>query len=76
MPRSQRSPVHQAEVEELCAVIEDIIEWEDSGHETDWSVYPYEYRRLVREWRHAEREVQRIRDHRFAAYIKAQFKEQ
>lgn len=52
------------ELEELVSEIQSIIEWEDGGHVTDWSCYPFGHAQLVTIWRKAERHVERLQQSR------------
>ena len=62
------------ELEDLFDEIEDIIEWENGGFVTDWTVYPFEVRYLVRIWRNCELEIKRLQASWLHAYIKAKCK--
>lgn len=64
------------ELEELFDEIADIVKWQKAGSETDWSHYPYEYRRLMRVWDEAEREIAAIQQMRWQIFLKSKFKEQ
>lgn len=57
------------EVAELVEEIEDIIEWEDAGHVTDWSCYGFAHARLATVWRKAERYVERRQHGRMQSFL-------
>lgn len=59
-----------SEEQDLADLIEDIVDWEDAGFETDWSEYDFEICRLARYWRQCEREIERLHTGRFQAVIK------
>lgn len=50
------------DVEDLIDEIADIINWENAGFTTDWSVYPFEYQILNVVWRFSERQIREIRE--------------
>lgn len=58
------------DVSELIDEIEDIIIWENAGHQTSWEVYHFDYQILHRHWRQAERQVKEIREIRMQSFLK------
>lgn len=58
-----------SDIDELVDEIEDIIEWEDGGHPTDWSCYGYAHKRLVTVWRKAERLIERRQQARLQTFL-------
>lgn len=71
----QKPNTEDQEIEDLVNDIADITAWEDAGFPTDWQVYDFTVKQLVRVWRSAEREITEIRDRRMQAFIKGFFKE-
>jgi hypothetical protein len=61
-------------VSDLVDEIEDIISWEDAGFKTDWSCYGFEYMRLVKAWREAEKIVRRDQNFNIQCLIRSYLK--
>jgi hypothetical protein len=60
------------EITDIVDEIEEITNWENAGHKTAWSVYPFFYQILHYHWRRAENQVKNLRAMELQNFLKEQ----